>query len=36
MYGNKYITAKLNGIEFEHRISRNNERHDIAIEPEKK
>ena len=29
---NKYVTAKLNGTEFEHRILRNNERHDIPIE----
>ena len=33
VYDNKYITAKLNGTEFEHRILRNNERHDIPIEP---
>ena len=33
VYENKYITAKLNGTEFEHRILINNERHDTAIEP---
>ena len=33
VYDNKYITAKLNGTEFEHRLLRNNERHDIPIEP---
>ena len=33
VYDNKYITAKLNGTEFEHRILRNNERYDIPIEP---
>ena len=33
VYNNKYITAKLNGTEFEHRILRNNERYDIPIEP---
>ena len=33
MYENKYITAKLNRTEFEHRILINNERHDIPIEP---
>ena len=33
VYGNKYITAKLNGTEFEHRILKNNERHDIPLEP---
>ena len=32
-YENKYITAKLNNTKFEHRILRNNERHDIPIEP---
>ena len=32
-YDNKYITTKLNGTEFEHRILRNNERYDIPIEP---
>ena len=35
MYDNKYITAKLNGTEFEHRILKNNDRHNIPIEPEK-
>ena len=35
MYANKYITAKLNNTEFEHRILKNNERHDIPIEPKK-
>ena len=33
MYENKYITAKLNNTELEHRILKNNERHDIPIEP---
>ena len=33
VYENKYITAKLNNTKFEHRILRNNERHDIPIEP---
>ena len=33
MYDNKYITAKLNGTEFKHRILRNNERYDITKEP---
>ena len=33
VYENKYITAKLNNTEFEHRILKNNERHDIPIEP---
>ena len=33
MHDNKYITDKLNGTEFEHKILRNNERHDIPIEP---
>ena len=33
VYENKYITAKLNRTEFEHRILINNERHDIPIEP---
>ena len=32
-YENKYITAKLNRREFEHRILINNERHNILIEP---
>ena len=32
VYQNKYITAKLNNTEFEHRILRNNERYDIPIE----
>ena len=32
MYENKYITAKLNRTEFEHRILTNNKRHDIPIE----
>ena len=35
MYANKYIIAKLNNTEFEHRILKNNERHDIPIEPKK-
>ena len=34
MYQKKYITAKLNNTEFKHRILKNNERHDITIEPE--
>ena len=33
VYENKYITAKLNNTKFEHRIFRNNECHDIPIEP---
>ena len=33
VYENKYITAKLNRTEFEHKILINNERHDIPIEP---
>ena len=33
VYENKYITAKLNNTEFEHRILKNNERRDIPIEP---
>ena len=33
VYENKYITAKLNNIEFEHRILKNNECCDIPIEP---
>ena len=33
VYKNKYITAKLNNTEFEHRILKNNERRDIPIEP---
>ena len=33
VYENKYITAKLNSTEFEHRIIKNNERRDIPIEP---
>ena len=33
VYNNKYIAAKLNGTEFEHKILRNNERNDILIEP---
>ena len=32
VYENKYITAKLNRTEFEHRILINNERHDIPME----
>ena len=31
VYENKYITAKLNRTEFQHRILRNNKRHDIPI-----
>ena len=33
VYENKYITANLNRTEFEHRKLKNNERHDILIEP---
>ena len=33
VYENKYITAKLNNSEFERRILKNNERHDMPIEP---
>ena len=33
VYNKKYIIAKLNGTEFEHRILRNNECYDIPIEP---
>ena len=33
MYNNKYITAKLNGAEVEHRILRNNERYNIPTGP---
>ena len=33
VYDNKYITVKLNGTEFVHRILRNNGRYDIPIEP---
>ena len=33
VYENKYITAKLNNTEFEHRILKHNERCDIPIEP---
>ena len=33
MYENKHITAKLNNTEFEHGILKNNERHDMPIEP---
>ena len=33
VYKSNYITAKLNNTEFEHRILKNNERHDIPIEP---
>ena len=33
VYENKYITAKLNRTEFEHRILINNEHHDTPIEP---
>ena len=33
VYENKYITAKLNRTEFEHRILINNERHYIPIQP---
>ena len=36
VYDNKYITAKLNGTELEHRILRNNECRDIPIEPKNK
>ena len=33
VYDNKYITAKLNGTEFEHTILKNSERRNIPIEP---
>ena len=33
VYENKYITAKVNNTKFEDRILRNNERHDMPIEP---
>ena len=33
MYGNKYISAKVNGAEFEHRILKDNEHCNISIEP---
>ena len=33
VHENKYITAKLNRTELEHRILINDERHDIPIEP---
>ena len=33
VYENKYITPKLNSTEFEHGILKNNECHDIPIEP---
>ena len=33
VYDNKYITAKLNSAEFERRILKNNEHHDIPIKP---
>ena len=33
VHKNKYITAKLNNSELEHRILKNNERRDIPVEP---
>ena len=33
VYDNKYISAKINGTEFEHRILKENERRNIPIEP---
>ena len=33
MYDNKYITAKVNGTEFKHRILKDNECYNISIEP---
>ena len=35
VYESKYIAAKLKNTEFEHRILKNNERHDIPIESKK-
>ena len=33
VYQNKYITTKLNNTEFKHRILKNNEHHNVPIEP---
>ena len=33
MYDNKYISAKVNGTKFEHKILKNNEHYNISIEP---
>ena len=33
MHDNRYINAKVNGTEFEHRILKHNERCNISIEP---
>ena len=33
MYDNKYISAKVNGAEFEYRILKDNEHCNISIEP---
>ena len=33
MYNNKYISAKVNGTEFEHRILKDNKHCNISIEP---
>ena len=32
-YENKYITTKINNTEFEHKILKNNECHDVPMEP---
>ena len=32
-YGNKYVSAKVNSTEFEHRILKDNEHRNIPIEP---
>ena len=33
LYNNKYISAKVNGTEFEHRILKGNKRCNISVEP---
>ena len=33
MYGNKYISAKVNGTEFEHKILKDNKHCNIFVEP---
>ena len=33
VYGNKYVSAKVNGTKFEHRILKDNERCNISIKP---
>ena len=33
MYDDKYISAKVNGAEFEHRILKDNKHCNISIEP---